>query len=142
MSKPLESVRAIWPECVTAAATYGKRWTKLTGERQAKLGARLADYPERDPYVLVAAIHGYVELRRDDQFDWKRYLTPETIYRRCNFTKYLEAYEERLLQKEAQAKIDQPRIRLTPEEIGKTLQHPLFGEMERNGSDTGGCASG
>jgi hypothetical protein len=62
------------------------------------MAARLAEHEESGPEVLIHAIHGAMLLWSDqrDNAEWepKRFLTPETIYRPANFEKYLEAYED------------------------------------------------
>ena len=95
-----QEVRRMWPGCQDAAAHYGKEWKELTKSRLDRMAARLLERPGVGAIVLVNVIHGAVsswggmEPSSNGSFDPKRALTPETVYRASNFTKYLEAYSE------------------------------------------------
>ena len=84
-----------WSACVSAAATYGKRWSpQPSARRVTMLVARLRDFPSANPDVLVRAIHGAVRSWNRDEESIAKWLRPETVYRRANFEKYIEASNE------------------------------------------------
>ena len=96
---PVELAKRAWPDCVAAAAEYGKRWSKKPSETRARaLAARLREHPKEGPEILPRAIHGAVKFwggmdsaAPGSDFDPMRALNPETIFRPANFDKYLEA---------------------------------------------------
>lgn len=87
--------RLAWPDAARAAAKYGKRWSpKPSDRRVVMMAARLRDFPSADPDVLVRAVHGAVKSWNRDEVAIAKWLRPETVYRRSNFEKYIEAYNE------------------------------------------------
>lgn len=87
-------IEEAWNLAREAAATYGRRWQKLTDARKRMLHSRLQEHADRGVEVAAHAVHGYVALRRSPTFEWEKFLVPETIFRACNFTKYLEARDQ------------------------------------------------
>lgn len=87
--------RLAWPDAVRAAAKYGKRWSpKPSDKRVVMMAARLREFPTAAPDVLVRAVHGAVRSWNRDEEAIAKWLRPETVYRRSNFEKYVEAYNE------------------------------------------------
>ena len=87
--------RLAWPDAARAAAKYGKRWSPKPSDRRIVLmAARLRDFPSANPDVLVRAVHGAVKSWNRDEVAIAKWLRPETVYRRSNFEKYIEAYNE------------------------------------------------
>ena len=73
-----------WPAVVAAFARYGKRvHPRLRGARRKHVQRLLADGFE--PAELVQAVDGYVRwhegLARRDDFDPRKWFTPETVLR-------------------------------------------------------------
>lgn len=83
-----------WIQAQEAAAEYGVKWGKLTPSRHALVSQRLSEHREVGANVIAQAIHGYVTLRKSDDFDWKSYLKPKTLLRPSNFPEYLDAYRQ------------------------------------------------
>ena len=87
--------RRVWPDAARAAAKYGKRWSPKPSDRRIVLmAARLREFPTANPDVLVRAVHGAVKSWNRDEVAIAKWLRPETVYRRSNFEKYIEAYNE------------------------------------------------
>ena len=93
-NKNSEDCAQAWIQAQEAAKGYGVKWGKITASRHRLVSARLAEHREVGVNVLAQAIHGYVTLRRSDDFDWKAYLTPTTILRPSKFPTYLDAYRQ------------------------------------------------
>jgi len=56
------------------------------------IAARLAEHPGEDPFELGRkVVAGYLALRKDGTFPWKKYLRPETLFAASKFESYLEA---------------------------------------------------
>lgn len=83
-----------WIQAQEAAKQYGVKWGKLTPNRHRLVSSRLSEHREVGANVLAQAIHGYVTLRKSDDFDWKAYLIPNTILRPSKFPTYLDAYRK------------------------------------------------
>ena len=79
-----ETPEQVWQGVQETFALFGKKLGPLRGERRKLLTRMLNE--GYTPLELRAAIHGYAWLHNgltqtEDEFDPKRYFTPETIWR-------------------------------------------------------------
>jgi hypothetical protein len=86
-----------------------KRWVKFTSTRSRLINRCLRDWPDLTPEQFgKAVVLGYLRLYRGkDDFDWMRYLTPETLFRPGNAIKYIEAEREAVIRERKQREREQ-----------------------------------
>jgi hypothetical protein len=85
------------PACLAAAAQRGRQWKALKGHRLNQMAACLAMFPDDDPEILVQAIHGaiaYWKATMPPGTKVTAYLTPDAVFNRERFEKYVEAYHD------------------------------------------------
>lgn len=88
--------RRVLSETADAFASYGRTIRAWSESRKRAMLARTRE-SGGDMTVLPAAVHGYAYYHRgsgDNGFDPMKHLTPETIFRASNFTKYLDAAKD------------------------------------------------
>jgi hypothetical protein len=109
------TARAQWPLLQAAARQHGRHWRQLSTSRLELLTARLRE--NHDPQSLLQAIEGAIAYWRNSapaDADIGRHLVPETVYRRSNFTKYVEAAMQVTQAKAAAAARPRPFDELPP----------------------------
>ena len=91
-----QRARAVWPKLVEAAARQGKVWRSKASDARLNLIAARLKHDDLSEDELIQIIDGAMIAWGEGGvgFEPLKNLTPETLYRPCNWPKYLEAAAE------------------------------------------------